>query len=228
MIPHNHTTADTMKFIKVFSFSLLSLIVIIMLSGILISLKVKGQVEEIFRLNKSLQEEGYYMAEFEFQLLGIAYLLDKGDYIGSLARLSKYHRKLKSREGLIKIPEFSSTKEEIDFYLNLQDSESGAFMDSSAPFCTYYSITENIINHLYALSDSSFTGSVKLQYPLSFLDSINTPENLVAYLDDVSYVGWLGSRFPQTSFHFARDMLSNAMPDNVVICSNLRYFCKSW
>jgi len=216
------------KFVKVSSLILLILIVIIVLSGTLISLKVKGQVKELFRLNKTLQEEGYYMAEFEFQLLGFAYLLDKGEYLGSLTKLSDYHHKLKSREGLIKIPEFSSTQEEIAFYLSLQDPDSGAFMDPSAPFCTYYSITENIISHIEALSDSSTSADIQLHYPLSFLDDINSPENLVAYLNDISYVDWLGSRFPQTSFHFARDLFSNVMLDNVIVKNGLYSFSPEW
>lgn len=217
-----------MKFTKILSLILLSLTIIIMVSGFLISMKVKGQVKELFRLNKTLQEEGYYMADFEFQLLGFAYLLDKGEYRESLARLSDYHHKLQSREGLIKIPAFGSTQDEIDFYLNLQDPDTGAFMDPSAPFCTYYSITENIIGHLDALSDSSTKEIVQLRYPLKFLDRINTPESLTTYLNDVSYVGWLGSRFPQTSFHFARDMFSNAAPDNVIVKNGLYSFSPEW
>ena len=35
-------------------------------------------------MNKTLQEEGYYMADFEFKMLGFAYYLDKGFYFTAL------------------------------------------------------------------------------------------------------------------------------------------------
>jgi len=35
--------------------------------------RTKMQMKELFHMNKKLQEEGYYMAEFEFKMLGIAY-----------------------------------------------------------------------------------------------------------------------------------------------------------
>ena len=171
-----------------------------------ISLSVKTKVKELFKLNKNLQEEGYYMGDFEFKMLGFGYYLDKGYYFKAYKMLSDYHKKLGRKEGLVKIPAFSNHQEEIKFFLNFQNPNTGAFIDESAPFCTYWSVTENIINHLEALADSS-TAPLKLKYPLKFLDKINTPGKLTAYLDDISYVGWLASLFPQTSFHFSRDIL---------------------
>ena len=38
-------------------------------------------IPALFKLNRECQEEGYYMAEFEFKMLGFAYQLDKGRYV---------------------------------------------------------------------------------------------------------------------------------------------------
>jgi hypothetical protein len=199
----------------------------VILSATIISLSVKSKVKEMFRLNKALQEEGYYMADFEFRMVGCGYYLGKGQYYKSLKSLFDYHKKLSSREGLIKIPEFKNHQEEIDFYLNLQNPKTGAFIDESAPYCTYLEISKNIINHMEALADST-TGPLKLKYPLTFLDEINTPEKLTAFLEDVSYVGWLGSKFPQTSFHFARNILNEVMPGKTLERTNLYRFSPEW
>jgi len=197
------------------------------LSFTVISLNVKTKVKEMFKLNKTLQEEGYYMADFEFKMVGCGYYLGKGQYYKSLKLLNDYHKKLSGREGLIKIPKFKNNQEEINFYLNLQNPATGAFIDNSAPLCTYWSVSENVINHLEALADST-TAPLKLKYPLKFLDQINTPEKLTAYLDDISYVGWLASKFPQTSFHFARDILSEAIPGSTLERTNFYSFSPEW
>jgi hypothetical protein len=78
-----------------------------------------------------------------------------------------------------------------------------------------------------ALEDST-TSPLKLKYPLKFLDEINIPEKLTAYLDDISYVSWLASRFPQTTFHFARDILSEAIPGSTLERTNLYRFSPEW
>ena len=206
----------------------LPFILVVLVAAVgLVSLRVKGQVKELFKLNKALQEEGYYMAEFEFHMLGFAYLLDRGEFLEALRGLDAYHHTLSNRVGLVHIPDFGSVEEEIDFYLGLQNPRTGAFMDASAPFCTYFSVTENVLEHLDALF-AAREQPVRLRYPLRFLDEINTPEALVAYLDDISAVGWLGSRFPQTSFHFARDMLSNVTTDNVIARNSLYGFSPEW
>jgi hypothetical protein len=128
---------------------------------------------------------------------------------------------------LIKIPRFKNNQEEINFYLNLQNPQTGAFIDESAPYCTYLEISKNIINHMEALADST-TAPLKLKYPLKFLDEINTPEKLTAFLEDVSYVGWLASKFPQTSFHFARNILNEVMPGKTLERTNLYRFSPEW
>ncbi|MGJ5641066.1 hypothetical protein [Formosa sp. S-31] len=204
-----------------------SLFLIIILAGVVLSFRVKTQVKDLFKMNKRLQEEGYYMAEFEFHMLGFGYLLGKGNYIQALKGVSEYHNFLSNKENLIQIPEFASKQEEIDFYLNLQNPETGAFMDNSAPFCTYFSNTENMVLHLEALQDST-TKPLKLKYPLSFLDKINTPDKLEAYLNDISYMNTLGAKFPQTTFHFARDIFSNVEAENSIEKNNLYQFTSEW
>ena len=182
--------------------------------------RTKTQVKELFQMNKELQESGYYMAEFEFKMLGIAYDLDKGHYYTSLRLINQLHHQLKTQEGLIKVPYFNNKAEELEFYLNLQNPDTGAFMDNSYPYCSYTGPTGNVLLHLDSLAQA--TGQpLQLKYPLKYLDKINSPESMTAYLDDVSTVGWIGSIFPQTSFHFARDILSLFYEDNTVAKDSL-------
>ncbi len=216
---------QAMKFKK--AALLVSIIVVfVTVSFILVSFNVKSRVKELFKLNKELQEEGYYMAEFEFRMLGFSYYLDKGYFIKAHRMLSDFHKKLKDKNELIKIPEFTNNQDEIDFYLNLQNPVTGAFIDETAPYCVYYEISQNIINHIEALSDSST--HVQLKYPLKFLDEINTPESLTNFLDDISYVGWIASKFPQTTFHFARNILDATRPDCSLEKNNLYHFSPEW
>jgi len=176
------------------------------------------------------------MAEFEFKMLGIAYYLDKGHYYKSLSLLNQLHKQLKSKENLIKMPKFASKKDELEFYLNLQNPKTGAFMDDSYPLSTYHGPTENVLLHIETLAKE--TGQpIRLKYPLRYLDEINTSEKLVAYLDDVSTIGWIASKLPQTSFHNARDILSLAKDnisyneddaDLVIEKYNLYHFYPEW
>jgi hypothetical protein len=169
----------------------------------------------MFRLNKECQEEGYYTADFEFKFLGIAYYLDKGHYATALSRIRTLHHQLKTRQGLIKVPRFSDKNQEFEFYRNLQNPKTGAFMDDTYPVCTYTGPTGNVLNHLAALARE--TGRpLTLKYPLKYLDTINSPEKLKKFLDDAATVGALASKFPQTSFHFTRCLLSLFYEDNVV------------
>lgn len=214
-----------MKRKKIIGTIVVFLLGFIIIAGIGVSFQVKNQVKELFKMNKKLQEAGYYMADFEFQMLGFAYYLDKGHYIKALTNLSDYHSRLSQKTTLTKIPIFKNSQDEIRFYLNLQNPKTGAFIDDSAPYCTYFSVTENILLHLEALTDAT---PLKLKYPLTFLNEINTQEKQLKYLNDISYVGWIGAKFPQTSFHFARDMLSNARPDNVIERNNLYNFSPEW
>ncbi len=195
-------------------------LIIILLAGIYVVIRTKTQVNELFQMNRDLQEQGYYMAEFEFKMLGIVYDLDKGHYHTSLKLINQLHHQLKTKEGLIKVPEFNDKTEELQFYLSLQNPNTGAFMDEAYPLCTYTGPTGNVLLHLESLAEN--TGQpLQLKYPLKYLDEINTPEKMKAYLDDVSTVGWIGTKFPQTSFHFARDVLSLFFEDNTVIKHNL-------
>jgi len=203
------------------------LMVFLTLTSIAISQSVKTKVKELFKMNKTLQEEGYYMGDFEFKMLGLGYYLNKGQYFKTLKFLNNYHKKLSNRESLIKMPKFKNNQEEINFYLNLQNPKTGAFIDDSAPFCTYWSISENIINQMESLADST-TGPLKLKYSLKFLDEINTPEKLTTYLDDIGYVDWPSSKFPQTTFHFCRDILSEAISGSTLDRTNLYKFSSEW
>ncbi|WP_201781968.1 hypothetical protein [Pseudobacteroides cellulosolvens] len=130
------------------------ILVILIAFGIYLGLRTKTQIKELFRMNKELQEQGYYMAEFEFKMLGIAYYLDKGHYLTSLSRINHLHNQLKTKNGLIKVPKFKNKEEEMQFYLNLQNPKTGAFMDESYPYCTYTGPTGNVLEHLDALATS--------------------------------------------------------------------------
>jgi len=139
------------------------------------------------------------MADFEFKMMGMAYWLDHGHYYTALSRLGKLHKQLKTREGLIKVPEFTNKQDELAFYLNLQNPRTGAFMDDSFPYCTYNEPTENILAHLDSLVKE--TGQpLRLKYPLKYLDEINTPEKVEVFLDDVSNVGWIGSKYSPEAY----------------------------
>jgi hypothetical protein len=200
---------------------------LIVVSGSLFVYRIKTQIKELFRMNKELQEQGYYMAEFEFKMLGLGYLLDRDHYYTAFSKINRLHHQLKTKEGLRKVPKFENKQDELEFYLNLQNPQTGAFMDDSYPFCSYTGPTGNVLNHLDALAEE--TGQpLKLKYPLKYLDEINTPEKLDAYLDDVSTVGWLANKFPQTSFHFARDLLSLFNEDNTIEKHGLYNVTPEW
>jgi hypothetical protein len=204
---------------------LLSLIVLLTFSimGLFLKNRIQTQVKDLFRMNKILQEEGYYMAEFEFKMMGIVYYLDKCRFGKAFSTLSRYHSQLKNKKILIKVPEFRNAEEEMNFYLNLQNPRTGAFMDDSFPYCTYNEPTENVIIHLDELA-KSLGVPLRLKYPLKYLDRINTPEKLYDFLDDVSYIGWIGSRFPETTFIFARSLLSYWNDKGVIGQNNLYSF----
>jgi hypothetical protein len=161
-----------------------------------------ASVSEMFRLNGELQAEGYYMAEFEFKMLGCAYYLDKGQYLTAFSKLNSLHEELKTKKGLIKVPNFANKKEEMEFYLSQQNPQTGAFMDDSYPIIYYLEPTLNILDHLEQLAQQ--TGlPLRLKYPLKFLDEINTPEELKGVLDDLSTVGWIGAKLPKTNYMMA-------------------------
>lgn len=183
-------------------------------SVFLIVIHTKNQVKDLFRLNKELQEENYYMAEFEFKMLGISYLLDKGHYYTSLKKLDELHSQMKTREGLIKMSDFKTKEEEMEFYLSLQNPKTGAFMDDSYPLSVQHEPTANVLLHLDNLAQET-NQPLKLKYPLKYLDYINTTEKLIPILEDWSTVGWLALKFQQTSFHNVRDISSLARDRNI-------------
>ena len=151
-------------------------------------------VPEMFSLNNKLGSEGYYVSEFEWKMLGNAYYLDKGQYITAFSKLENMHKQYLSKQSLIKIPKFRDKKEELDFFLNLQNPRTGAFMDDTYPYFTYLAPTLNMIEELEVLS-KEVGQPLKLKYPLKFLDQINSPESLDRYLDDLSSIGKLASKF---------------------------------
>lgn len=205
----------------------LMVVLVLGISILFIVLQVKTQISELFRMNKELQEEGYYMADFEFKMMGIAYWLDHGDYYTALTRLNKLHKQLKIKERLIKVPKFTNKEDEMDFYLSLQNPKTGAFMDDSYPYCTYNEPTENILAHLDALAKE--TGkSLCLKYPLKYLDEISESQKLKVFLDDVSNVGWIAAKLPQTTFVFARSLLSYYNGEGVMQEHNLYNFSPEW
>lgn len=139
------------------------------------------------------------MVEFEFKMLGIANYVDRGHYLQAYTTLNQLHKQLLSRDGLVKVPKFANKKEELDFYLSLQNPRTGAFMDDTYPLFTYFDPTVNMVTKLAGLAKE--TGQpLHLKYPLKFLDQINTAEKLNGYLDDLSTVGWIGSKLPKTPY----------------------------
>ena len=160
----------------------------------------KGKIHSIFKLNETRKSEGYHLGGFEFQMLGVAYWLDHGCFVKGFLYLNKMHHQLVDREGLIKIPEFADAREKYLFYQNLQNPETGAFMDRDYPLFTYFGPTANTIAYLADELSVAAGEPFRLRYPLKFLDDINRPETLIPLLNDISQVGWIGSKLPKTPF----------------------------
>ena len=97
---------------KIIVITPLVLIVLLVVFGVLAAHNTKVKVRELFQMNQQLQEEGYYMAEFEFKLLGLGYLIDKGHYYKALSRLDDLHAQYQTKEGLIKMPDFKTKEQE--------------------------------------------------------------------------------------------------------------------
>ena len=198
-------------------------LILLTASGLFIMVHSKNQIRELFHMNAQLQDKGYYMGDFEFKMMGMAYWLDKGHYFKALSRINQLNKQFRTKEGLIKMPKFTSKEDEMEFYLDLQNSKTGAFMDENYPYCVYNEVTENVVEHLDALAKA--TGQpLHLKYPLTYLDEINTSEKLKEFLDDVSYVGWLASKLPQTTFVCARSLLNYYNGEGVIGKNNLYDF----
>lgn len=161
----------------------------------LIVASTTSKISGIFKANESLKSEGYYLSEFEFQMLGIAYHLDHGSYRLALSRLDAMHRKMTTGEGLVKIPQFANADEKLDFYLNLQNPRTGAFYSVEGdPLVSCFGVTANMINFIEELARDA-ARPFRLKYPLKFLDEIDTPAELERMMDDAGSVGWIGARF---------------------------------
>lgn len=186
-----------------------------------------SRVPVLFRLNAECQKQGYYMGDFEFKMLGLAYYLDKGRILEAVRRINGLHRQLKTKEGLLKVPAFSGPQEELDFYLGLQNPRTGAFMDDSYPYVTYEGPTGNVLLHLEALAAKAGV-PLKLRYPLSFFDRIATPQALAAYLDDAGRIGFLASKLPESTFHMVRDHAAYLQEGNVLERNGLYAFSPEW
>jgi len=151
-------------------------------------------VPKLFRLNNALAGEGYYTAEFEFKMLTFAYDLDHGHYLKAYRGINQLYSEMKNKTELIKVPGFKTAEEEYAFYLNMQNPKTGAFMDDSYPVFTYFEPTMNVIEKLESLSEE-LGRPLELKYSLNFLDDISTKDELTQYLDGLSTVGWIGTKF---------------------------------
>jgi len=174
------------------------LLVALLLSGFIgyqVS-SISGAVPRLFKRNAELKRQGYYMAEFEFKMLGILKLLSDGDYLAAASAFRRLQRQMETGDGLVKSPVNASPGERMDFLLSRQDPVTGAFMDDSYPEFTYLAPTLNVLDALDALSRQ--TGRpIRLNHRLAFLDSIATPEGLRSYLDGLLYMGeFWAERFP--------------------------------
>lgn len=200
-------------------------VVLILLTGVgIYAYSIIKSIPAMFKLNEELKSEGYYMADFEFKMLGCAYYLDKGQYITALSRLEQMNHQMKSREGLKKIPQFKDKKEELEFYRSLQNPRTGAFMDDAFPLFTYTGPTLNVVEKMQSLSQE-LGEPLKLKYPVKYLDEISTPEKLKLFLDDLSTVGWLGAKF-RTPYVAAAE-LAESIPEEMEGL-NLYTFSPEW
>ncbi len=150
--------------------------------------QVIGSVPYLFRRNAELKADGYYMAEFEFRMLGIVKRLSDGDYLDAYSTLRRLRQQMESGEGLIKMPADRSAKARYEFLLARQDPTTGAFMNPDYPAFTFIAPTLNVIEALDGLA-KELREPLRLRYPLRFLDAIATPEALRAYLDAHLYIG---------------------------------------
>ena len=185
-------------------FLTVSLVFVVLLSslGLFVFQKVKttkAMMRKMFQLNSQRRADGYYMAQFEFQMVGVLYYLDKGHYKKAMSRFEDIYFQLKTGEGLIKVPTFANKEEELEFYLNMQNPKTGAFMDDTYPLCTYFQPTLNVIGHMENLA-KSIGRPLTLLYPLTFMQQLDSPQELRAYLDDLATVGRLVSKMPVTPY----------------------------
>ncbi|WP_147822523.1 hypothetical protein [Salidesulfovibrio onnuriiensis] len=190
-MPH---TAKSHTVLKYTAFILTGVVLLLLVAGGYAAYRTKSQVGTIFRLNEARKAEGYYLSEFEFQMLGAAYHLDQGNYLTAFSILDALEHQLETGRGLIKTPKFDTAKQKLEFYRSLQNPETGAFMTSGFPLFTYIGPTANMIEFIEDLSREAGE-QFALNHNLAFFDDIDTPEKLRAFLDDASHVGRVGAMF---------------------------------
>lgn len=174
-------------------FASASILLAIVLAGGLWTARQVYKVSAIFAANDALKSEGYYLSEFEFETLSVSWYLDKGRYLDGLHRLDEMYRKLTTRDGLVKVPDFANAGERLDFYLDRQHPETGAFYPNDTdPVLAYAGVTSNMINLIEDLSRQAGR-PFSLKYPLRFLERVDTPEEMRAALDDAGLVGFVGT-----------------------------------
>jgi hypothetical protein len=139
-------------------------------------------VPYLFRRNAELKADGYYMAEFEFRMLGVVKKLSDGNYLDAYSTLHQLRQQMESGDGLVKMPADTSAKARYEFLLSRQDPTTGAFMSPDYLAFTFVAPTLNVIEALDGLA-KEIGEPLRLRYPLRFLDAIATPESLRAYLD---------------------------------------------
>lgn len=169
---------------------------VVIVAGLAAGLSVRATIKAVprlFKRNAELKAQGYYMGEFEFKMVAVIYYLNEGSYLKAYSTLQRIRNEMDTTEGLVKMPQEMSPEEMMTFLLERQNPVTGAFMDSSYPFFTYVAPTLNVVDALDDLARKSGQ-PLKLKYPLRFLDRINTPEHLRAYLDSLLYVKeiWAG------------------------------------
>lgn len=164
-----------MKLKKKFFLPVLALLALLLAGGFIMKNRIQTQVKELFKMNKELQEENYYMAEFEFKMLGISYYIGKGHFYRAITKLNELYHQMKSREGLVRMPVFKNKGEELEFYLNLQNPKTGAFMDDSYPLNTQHEPTENVLLLLDKLVKETGQPLMGTSKNYFFLMSLFTP-----------------------------------------------------
>ena len=184
-------------------------------------------VPQMFQLNQQRQQERYYMAEFEFKMLGLIYYLDHDQPETALARGQELYTQLVTTEGLIRVPLFDSVREEYEFYRDRQNPVTGAFMDDAYPLCTYTGPTENVLIHLEELAEE-LDEPLSLKYPLTYLDEIADPDALVELLDSLATISEELAGFPQTPYLMARELLSLHSYQTVISAHDLYSFTDEW
>lgn len=141
----------------------------------------------LFKRNAELKSQGYYMAEFEFKMLAALYYLNDGKYLKAHGTLRRIQNEMDTPGALVKIPSNASTEEMIEFLLARQDPQTGAFMNPNYPVFSFIGPTANVLSALENLAAKA-ERPIRLKYPLRFLDTIQTPEQLEAYMDSLLYI----------------------------------------